>query len=80
MAFARLRQFGDLDRLGLIAVWALLHTEVIEIHLTPRERMLLEGLAEMRGMTVSDLVRELIGLGRENEIRPQLPRLRQVSA
>jgi hypothetical protein len=36
-------------------------TETIAVRFTEREYTLLEGLAELRSMTVSDVVRELIG-------------------
>jgi hypothetical protein len=56
-------------------------TELLILRLTPQERELLEGLAEVRRMTVSDLLRELMGLEREEEIRQRArPQLRLVSA
>jgi hypothetical protein len=36
-------------------------TETIAVRFTKHERALLEGFAELRGMSASDLVRELIG-------------------
>jgi hypothetical protein len=51
------------------------------VQFTCYERTLLEGLAEMRGVTASDLVRELMGLERADDLmRPVPPRLRLVSA
>lgn len=41
-----------------------LYTEAIVIRLTEHEHSLLEGLAELRGITTSDLVCELIGFER----------------
>jgi hypothetical protein len=54
-------------------------TEEIAIRVTPGERTLILGLAEMREIEPSDLLRELIGLGREDELG-SAPRLRLVSA
>jgi hypothetical protein len=42
-------------------------TEAIAVRFTERERTLIEGLAALRGMTASDLVRELIGFDRQSE-------------
>jgi hypothetical protein len=42
-------------------------TETIAIRFTEQEHVSLEGLAELRGMTASDLVRELVGFDRHDE-------------
>lgn len=55
------------------------YTKVIAIRFTPHECMLIEGLADMRGMAASDLLRELIGLEREDEMRAAPPPLRLVA-
>ena len=55
-------------------------TETVVVQLTPYERTLIEGLAAMRDMAASDLVRELMGLGCEHEICRTPPCLRLVSA
>jgi hypothetical protein len=54
-------------------------TETIPVQFTRYERTLLEGLADMRGVTASDLVRELMGLERADEATQPIPRLRLVS-
>jgi hypothetical protein len=56
-------------------------TETVALRLTPQERRLLEGLAEVRRIGVNDLLRELLGLEREDDLRRHVrPRLRVVSA
>jgi Family of unknown function (DUF6290) len=53
----------------------------IPVRFTSEEHKLIEDLAQMRGMTMSDVVRELMGFEREDErIRPARPRLRVISA
>jgi hypothetical protein len=55
--------------------------EEVEVRFTPDEHRLLEGLAAMRRMSISDVVREMIGFEREAEIRRAArPPLRVVSA
>jgi len=39
-------------------------TETIIVHFTEHEHNLIEGLAELRGMSASDMMRELIGFDR----------------
>jgi len=39
-------------------------TEAIDVRFTEHEHSLLEGLAELRGMTIGDVVCELIGFDR----------------
>lgn len=46
--------------------------ETIVVRVSEHEHAFIEVLAEMRGMTTSDMVRELIGLEREQTIRPLL--------
>jgi hypothetical protein len=48
--------------------------ETIAIRVTEREHALIARLAELEGMSASDLVRELLGLERE----PESPTLRQL--
>lgn len=56
-------------------------TESVTVRLTPQERQLLEGLAEVRRVATSELLRELLGLDREEELwRHARPPLRLVSA
>jgi hypothetical protein len=57
-----------------------LYTEAIEIRLTSYERKLIEGLADMRGIAASDLLREWTGLGREEELQPASRPLRLVTS
>jgi len=53
----------------------------ILVRFTPDEHRLIEDLAEMRGMTMSDVVRELMGFEREDErTRNTRPPLRVISA
>jgi hypothetical protein len=52
-------------------------SENIVVRLTEHEHTLITGLAELRGMTASDVVRELIGFEREAEM--DRPRLRLIS-
>jgi hypothetical protein len=53
----------------------------IPIRFTSAEQKLIEDLAAMRGMTMSDVVRELMGFERENKrIRYTRPPLRVISA
>jgi Family of unknown function (DUF6290) len=53
----------------------------IPIRFTSEEQKLIEELAAMRGMTMSDVVRELMGFERENKrIRHTRPPLRVISA
>jgi hypothetical protein len=42
--------------------------ETITIRVTASERMLIEGLASMRELEPSDLLREMVGLDREDEL------------
>jgi hypothetical protein len=57
------------------------YVEPITIRFTADERQLIEDLAEMRGITTSDVVRELMGFQRESETgRAAKPALRVVSA
>lgn len=53
-------------------------SETIVVRVTAHEHTFIEGLAQMRGMTASDMVRELIGFEREEG--PVRPLLRLVSA
>jgi hypothetical protein len=53
----------------------------IPVRFSPEERKLIEDLAAMRAMTMSDVVRELMGFERENKrTRHTRPTLRMVSA
>jgi hypothetical protein len=53
----------------------------IPVRFTSEEHKLIEDLALMRGMTMSDVVRELMGFEREDErMRPARTPLRVVSA
>jgi Family of unknown function (DUF6290) len=53
----------------------------ISVRFTPEERKLIEDLAAMRAMTMSDVVRELMGFEREDkQTRQTKPTLRMVSA
>jgi hypothetical protein len=55
-------------------------TELVPIRLTPQERRLLEGFAEVRQLAMNDLLRELLGLEREEQItRRARSQLRLVS-
>jgi len=57
------------------------YIETITIRFTAEERQLIEDLARMRGVTTSDVVRELMGFQREGETaRTARPSLRVVSA
>ena len=42
-------------------------TETIAVRFTEHEHSLIEGIAELRGMTTSDLVRELVGFERRHQ-------------
>jgi uncharacterized protein (DUF1778 family) len=56
-------------------------TEMIEVRFTADEHRLLEDLAAMRRMSISDVVREMMGFEREDEIRRTArPSLRVISA
>ena len=52
----------------------------VQVRFKPNEYALLQSIADVRGMTTSDLVRELMGLDREDEQRSTSRRLRLVSA
>jgi hypothetical protein len=53
----------------------------IPVRFTSEEQKLIEDLAAMRGMTMSDVVRELMGFERENkQIGHTRPSLRVISA
>jgi hypothetical protein len=53
----------------------------VEVRFTADEHRLLEDLAAMRRMSISDVVREMMGFEREDEIgRAARPPLRVVSA
>jgi hypothetical protein len=52
----------------------------IEVRFKPNEYALLQSIADVRGMTTSDLIRELMGLDREPELQSTSRRLRLVSA
>jgi hypothetical protein len=53
---------------------------VVPVRFSPNEHALIEGIASVRGVTASDVVRELMGLDREDEQRSSGQRLRLVSA
>ncbi|HTB70088.1 MAG TPA: hypothetical protein VK707_03840 [Solirubrobacteraceae bacterium] len=55
-------------------------SETLAVRLTPYERRLIEELAELRRITASDFLRELMGMEREDELRRTLRHLRPVSA
>jgi hypothetical protein len=55
-------------------------THVVWVRFTSNERALIEGIATVRGMSTSDVIRELMGLDREDEQRSTDRRLRLVSA
>jgi hypothetical protein len=55
-------------------------THIIPVRFSSNEYALIEGIASVRGMTASDVVRELMGLEREDEQRSAGRRLRLVSA
>ncbi len=55
------------------------YVEKIEVRFTSEEDRLLKDLAAMRGMTRSDVVRELMGFAREDEAQAT-SRLRLASA
>ncbi|HWF33470.1 MAG TPA: DUF6290 family protein [Solirubrobacteraceae bacterium] len=53
----------------------------VAVRFTSEEHKLIEDLAAMRGMSMSDVVRELMGFEREDKrIRRKRPPLRVVSA
>jgi hypothetical protein len=54
-------------------------THEVLVRFTPNEHALFEGIAQIRGISPSDLVRELMGLDREDERRSARPRLQLVS-
>ena len=54
--------------------------ETVEVRFTPDEHRLLEDLAAMRGVTTSDLVRELMGFERADDARLEPPHLQLVTA
>jgi hypothetical protein len=54
-------------------------TEGLVVRLTPQERRLIEEVAEVRRIAPSDLVRELMGLERETQLKQRV-QLRVVSA
>jgi hypothetical protein len=51
----------------------------VQVRFKPNEYALLRSIADVRGVTTSDLVRELMGLDREDERRSSASRLRLVS-
>jgi hypothetical protein len=53
---------------------------VVQVRFKANEHALLQSIADVRGMTTSDLVRELMGLDRVDEQRSAQRRLRLVSA
>jgi hypothetical protein len=55
-------------------------THAVLVRFSPNEHALIEGIAAVRNMSVSDVVRELMGLERSDEQRSTGRRLRLVSA